>query len=238
MSGPGWIHEIKYDGYRIMAERAQGGTRLFTRNGHDWSARYPLVVAAVEALWARSCIIDGELAKCDERGLPVFDLLRAGPRAKIDVALFAFDLLELNGEDLRREPIEARKARLMKLLRHSDPHVRYPGRASVQSGSRRFRPAPFNSWTISRRTARPSSRMPASSATRASCRSAAARATSPADRAIGSRPKIRTTRRCCGCSRRIGMADRPSTNRTKSRTLDRTLGCDANRPKKMERLLP
>jgi bifunctional non-homologous end joining protein LigD len=52
-SGPGWI-EIKYDGYRIMAQRAQGGTRLFTRNGHDWSTRCPLVVAAVEALWALS----------------------------------------------------------------------------------------------------------------------------------------------------------------------------------------
>ena len=118
-----------------MAVRADGSTRLITRNGHDWAARYPLVVAAVDALWARSCIIDGELAKCDERGLPVFDLLRAGPRAKIDVALFAFDLLELNGEDLRREPIEARKARLTKLLRHSDPNVRHPGRAAVQSGA-------------------------------------------------------------------------------------------------------
>jgi hypothetical protein len=74
---------------------------LITRNGHDWAARYPLIVAAVDALWARSCIIDGELAKCDERGLAVFDLLRTGPRAKTDVALFAFDLLELNGEDLR-----------------------------------------------------------------------------------------------------------------------------------------
>ena len=113
-SGPGWIHEIKYDGYRMMAVRASGSTRLITRNGHDWAARYPLVVAGVDALWARSCIIDGELAKCDERGLPVFDLLRAGARAKIDVALFAFDLLELNGEDLRREPIEARKALLSK----------------------------------------------------------------------------------------------------------------------------
>ena len=115
-TGKGWIHEIKYDGYRMMAQRAKGGTRLITRNGNDWSARSPLVVAAIEALWARSCIIDGELAKCDERGLPMFDLLRTGPRAKTDVALFAFDLLELNGEDLRREPIEARKARLTKLL--------------------------------------------------------------------------------------------------------------------------
>src|SRR4051812_37134860 len=91
-SGPGWIHEIKYDGYRMMAVRADGSARLITRNGYDWAARYPLVLAAVNALWARSCIIDGELAKCDERGLPIFDLLRSGPRAKTDVVLFAFDL--------------------------------------------------------------------------------------------------------------------------------------------------
>ena len=109
-TGRGWIHEIMYDGYRMMAARADGRTRLITRNGHDWAARYPPIVAAVDA--ARSCIIDGEIAKCDERGLEVFDLLRTGPRAKTDVALFAFDLLELNGEDLRREPIEARKADL------------------------------------------------------------------------------------------------------------------------------
>jgi bifunctional non-homologous end joining protein LigD len=93
------------------------------------------------ALWARSCIIDGELAKCDERGLPVFDLLRSGPRSKTDVALFVFDLLELNGEDLRREPIEARKARLTKLLRHSDPNVRHPGRAASKSGPERIQSA-------------------------------------------------------------------------------------------------
>ena len=53
-SGPGWIYEIKYDGYRMMAARADGRTRLITRNGHDWAARYPLIVAAVDALWARS----------------------------------------------------------------------------------------------------------------------------------------------------------------------------------------
>ena len=78
-SGPGWIHEIKYDGYRIMAQRAQGGTRLFTRNGHDWSTRYP--VAAVEALWARSRVAGSgppylilglsiERARCRMRSCP------------------------------------------------------------------------------------------------------------------------------------------------------------------------
>jgi bifunctional non-homologous end joining protein LigD len=59
-SGPGWIHEIKHDDYRMMARRDPIGARLLTRNGHDWSPRYPLVVEAVNALKVRSCLIDGE----------------------------------------------------------------------------------------------------------------------------------------------------------------------------------
>ena len=57
---PEWIHEIKHDGYRLMARRDTVGTRLLTRNGHDWSRRYPLIVEAVNRLKARSCLIDGE----------------------------------------------------------------------------------------------------------------------------------------------------------------------------------
>ncbi len=72
--GPGWIHEIKLDGYRLMARRDPFGIRLITRNGHDWAPRYPLIVEAVNALKVRSCLIDGEAAACDEKGL-----LRFGP---------------------------------------------------------------------------------------------------------------------------------------------------------------
>jgi bifunctional non-homologous end joining protein LigD len=61
-SGPEWVHEIKHDGYRMMARRdpIAVGIRLLTRNGHDWSPRYPLIVEAVQALKVRSCLIDGE----------------------------------------------------------------------------------------------------------------------------------------------------------------------------------
>ena len=117
-SGPGWIHEIKHDGFRIMARR-DGGVRLITRHGNDFTARFPLVASAVAALPARSCLIDGEAVVCDENGLAVFDLIR-GYGSKASAVLCAFDLLELDGKDLRRRPIEERKDLLAKLLHDSD----------------------------------------------------------------------------------------------------------------------
>ena len=75
-SGSDWIHEIKHDGYRLMARRDPVGIRLITRRGNDWTQRYPLVVEAVNHLKVRSCLIDGEVVCCDERGLATFQLLR------------------------------------------------------------------------------------------------------------------------------------------------------------------
>jgi bifunctional non-homologous end joining protein LigD len=118
-AGPGWIHEIKHDGYRIMARRDAGGVRLLTRNGHDFTGRFPLIAAAVAALPVQSCLIDGEAIACDDNGLAVFELIRRRRHADA-VLLCAFDLLELDGEDLRRVPIEKRKRTLAKLLRR--PH--------------------------------------------------------------------------------------------------------------------
>ena len=122
-SGSNWIHEIKHDGYRLMARRDPVGIRLITRRGNDWSDRFPLVVEAVNHLKVRSCLIDGEVVCCDERGLARFDVLRRR-RNEVDAFLYAFDLLELDGTDLRREPIEVRKATLASILRKSRPGVR------------------------------------------------------------------------------------------------------------------
>jgi bifunctional non-homologous end joining protein LigD len=108
--GSGWIHEIKHDGYRLMARRDPIGIRLLTRNGYDWALRYPLIVEAVNQLKVRSCLIDGEAVACDENGLAVFARLRRKPSGE-HVFLYAFDLLELDGQDLRREPLETRKRR-------------------------------------------------------------------------------------------------------------------------------
>jgi bifunctional non-homologous end joining protein LigD len=90
--------------------------RLLTRNGYDWTGRFPLIAAAAETLRARSFLIDGEAVACDSDGLPVFDQLRYR-RQDGRVFLYAFDLLELNGRDMRREPLEVRKRALAAALR-------------------------------------------------------------------------------------------------------------------------
>jgi ATP-dependent DNA ligase len=113
-SGPGWVHEIKHDGFRLMVRRDGAGVRLLTRNGHDWSDRYPLIRISAAALPVRSCLIDGEAVCCDEDGVAVFQKLRI--RRDNAVFLYAFDLLELDGIDLRREAIEVRKEALANLL--------------------------------------------------------------------------------------------------------------------------
>jgi len=131
-SGPGWIHEIKHDGFRMMVRRDAAGVRLLTRNGHDWTARFPLIFEAAGALQVRSFLLDGEAVACDGDGLPVFDRLRYR-RQDGRVFLYAFDLLELNGQDLRREPIEIRKRQLATLLRAArvglqlNEHISEPG---------------------------------------------------------------------------------------------------------------
>jgi bifunctional non-homologous end joining protein LigD len=116
--GPGWLHEIKHDGFRIMARRNGDGVRLYTRNGYDFAVRFPQIVEAVSKLKVRSCLIDGEAIVCDEDGLAVFDLIRRSGTITRAVHC-AFDLLEMNGKDLRRQPIEIRKDLLAKLLKGS-----------------------------------------------------------------------------------------------------------------------
>jgi bifunctional non-homologous end joining protein LigD len=121
-TGENWLHEIKHDGFRIMALRDVAGVRLITRNGNDFTRRFPLAAAAVTALPAHSCLIDGEAIVCDETGLAVFDLIRRH-RHGTAALLCAFDLLELDGQDLRRLPIEQRKAKLAKLVPGPHPGI-------------------------------------------------------------------------------------------------------------------
>src|SRR5215469_17237420 len=117
-SGPGWLHEIKHDGFRILGRHSAAGIRLITRAGNDFSSRFPFIAMAVGKLPVRSSLIDGEAIVCDENGLAVFDLIR-GYGSKASAVLCAFDVLELDGKDLRRLPIEIRKHLLAKLLKGS-----------------------------------------------------------------------------------------------------------------------
>ena len=108
-SSVNWIHEIKHDGFHMMVRRDAAGVRLLTRNGIDWTARFPLIAEAAAALRVKSFLIDGEAVCCDGEGMPVFDRLRSR-RDDRHVFLYAFDLLQVDSRDLRREPIEDRKA--------------------------------------------------------------------------------------------------------------------------------
>ena len=97
---PGWLHEIKHDGFRIIAQKDVDGVRLITRNGYDFAERYPLIVDAIRRLSVKSCIVDGEAIVVDQEGLSVFDLLRYR-RHDHAATLCAFDLIEVDGADLR-----------------------------------------------------------------------------------------------------------------------------------------
>jgi bifunctional non-homologous end joining protein LigD len=122
-SGSQWLHEIKHDGFRIIA-RKTGAVRLYSRPGNDLTRRFPLIVDALSRLRSRSCIIDGEAVACDENGVASFDLIRY-QRANGNIFLCAFDLIELNGDDLRRDPLEVRKATLASIVAKAQPSIRF-----------------------------------------------------------------------------------------------------------------
>jgi bifunctional non-homologous end joining protein LigD len=122
--GPQWIHEIKHDGYRLIACKRDGRVRLFTRNGFDWTDRYPRISEAAASLPAESATIDGEAVWCDRDGLAIFDKLHSRAHDG-DVVLYAFDLLEFDGEDWRPKPLEERKSKLAKVLAKAPAGIRY-----------------------------------------------------------------------------------------------------------------
>ena len=122
-TGELWLHEIKHDGFRIIARKDGGHVRLYSRVGNDLTGRFPLIAVALAGLRSRSVMLDGEAVTCDDRGMSNFDWLRHRRRDG-SVFLYAFDLIELNGNDLRREPLEVRKATLTSLLAKACPGIR------------------------------------------------------------------------------------------------------------------
>jgi bifunctional non-homologous end joining protein LigD len=122
-SGSVWLHEIKHDGFRLVARKDGDHVRLYSRPGNSLTERFPLIVEALLGLRSRSCIIDGEAVCCDDRGVPSFERILYR-RHDASVFLYAFDLIELNGDDLRREPLEVRKATLASVVGKAAPGVR------------------------------------------------------------------------------------------------------------------
>jgi bifunctional non-homologous end joining protein LigD len=114
-AGPDWIHEIKHDGYRLIVQRDGKRVRLFTRNGHDWTDRYPLIVEAALKNRSTSFVIDGEAVLLGADGVSDFDGLHSR-RHDDEVQLYAFDALVADGEDLRALPLSMRKTNLARLL--------------------------------------------------------------------------------------------------------------------------
>ena len=123
-SGPLWVHEIKHDGYRLMVRRDDARVRCFTRNGHDWADRFPAIVAAALRIKAMSFLIDGEAVIARDDGTSDFQALRSKRRGS-EAVLFAFDLIEHDGADLRDLPLIERKRRLARLIDRAKHAIRF-----------------------------------------------------------------------------------------------------------------
>jgi bifunctional non-homologous end joining protein LigD len=106
----GWVHEMKYDGYRCLLAVGGGKARAYTRSGLDWSAKFASVVKAAAGLEVGSALIDGEVVVLDANGRSDFQALQGALKGgKANLIFFAFDLLELDGHDLRRQPLSPAK---------------------------------------------------------------------------------------------------------------------------------
>jgi ATP-dependent DNA ligase len=125
--GDQWLHEIKYDGFRMHARLDRGEVRLLTRNGLDWTAKYPQIAAAVAALPARQAYLDGELCGVRPDGITSFSMVQLASDAGNAAGLvsFLFDLLYLDGEDLTTRPLIERKERLAGLLSQAESPLHY-----------------------------------------------------------------------------------------------------------------
>jgi bifunctional non-homologous end joining protein LigD len=139
-SGPDWVHEVKHDGYRLIVRRDGEAVRLFTRRGYDWTERYPAIASAAAKLKARSFTLDGEAVVCGEDGVAILEALHRHGTVRAAI-LQAFDLLELNGEDLRPLPLGKRKVRLARLLARVSPWDR--AQRAYRRGRRHGVPARF-----------------------------------------------------------------------------------------------
>ncbi|MFJ3460209.1 DNA ligase D [Achromobacter spanius] len=125
---PDWLYEMKFDGYRLVARIEGEDVRLFTRNGHDWSAKLPHLVEALRALPAKWAWVDGEIVMLDREGIPNFQSLQNAfdnDRTQ-DIVFYAFDLPFIGQRDLRQEPLGVRRALLQQLMDTAeDDHLRF-----------------------------------------------------------------------------------------------------------------
>jgi bifunctional non-homologous end joining protein LigD len=125
--GPEWLHEIKYDGYRMHARLDHGRVTLLTRTGLDWTHKYPTVAAALSVLSAKQAYLDGELCGLRGDGKTSFSMIQAASDSGNADALvfFLFDLLYLDGEVISAAPLRERKNRLQHLISNAGTPLQY-----------------------------------------------------------------------------------------------------------------
>ena len=115
-AGVEWLHELKFDGYRVQVHKVGSRVVLFSRNGHDFSERFPSIVQELSELPTKAAVLDGEVVASDADGRPNFARLHIRWTRPGTLHLWAFDLLTFKGQDLRLQPLVKRRARLAALL--------------------------------------------------------------------------------------------------------------------------
>ena len=147
-TGPNWVHEIKFDGFRMAARLNRGKVQLLTRSGLDWTDKYPATAAALAKLRVKSAYLDGELCGDREDGVTSFELMQqASDAGSGGLVYFAFDLLELDGEDISRLPLLERKGMREATARRS---VRPPASTALKALSPSGPTAPISRATEAR----------------------------------------------------------------------------------------
>jgi bifunctional non-homologous end joining protein LigD len=115
-AGPEWSYEVKWDGYRALAEKKGSAVRLISRNNKDLTRDYPSIVRSVAALPVKRLVLDGEIVALTNDGRPSFQALQHRSTAKLVLVYYAFDLLSLDGASWLRQPLEARRERLAAIV--------------------------------------------------------------------------------------------------------------------------
>lgn len=119
--GSDWLFEMKFDGYRSQVAISESEVVVYTRNGHDWTRQFRVILPPLQALTRGSALIDGEIVAIDGHGRSNFSMLKTGIAAGLPLTFYAFDLLEVDGENLADRPLLQRKERLVSLLGVRDP---------------------------------------------------------------------------------------------------------------------
>jgi len=119
-AGDAWLHEVKFDGYRSQLHKVVKSAVIYSKNGKDFTNRFPSILHALLTLPCKSAIVDAEVVACKADGSPDFRALHSGNYTQESLCVWCFDLLELNGTDLRALPLVVRKMKLGTLLKRYD----------------------------------------------------------------------------------------------------------------------